>query len=698
MSQQSQSGLLPSNDILSDNLLFLRSNYGDTLADAISQLSHESLITRVGPFLIQNNRTLHTSRLADTEKEWFSAARDHAPTVKYLRIRSDDDNLSRESRIIASEIVDSHNLLFLSYCIDFPGTSSSVNEPSFVNSSRELLLIGSYSLLAFSQSVLCNSDTSSIPSTVTVVESSLAVLRYVLSSIPFSALLDKLRDSNCTFHLVLGTSSEEICENLYLYLVASIPTSLFRLKIVESAYFSEQLRLVKKWILSDEGLGHRFHLNLGSSQDELNQCLNTFSNLSSSISSRFVSELNNYIPLSSSRALVVGSGPSLDVEIDKVALLSANSNVIAAGSSLGTLLSANIRVDAVVLLERSCDVYDILFDLGPSISKLKSITLIASTTIDPRLSALFKNTLYYFRPLSTPVAIAPELAHHALPIAGPESVNAAYEAVVFMGFKEIVLFGADFAALSRKLPRSSKALGNTPRNFDLPLTGNKGKTVFSEPSLIVARDSLQAAITASKNVSVFRFGHGLPLHSIVQDPVLSIFDIQQSDCKFTPIDLWNKIYEFSAINTLDPSTLNQRYEDVLLSANALLTNLSQLSSDTSVWDGSRHLQFSSYYLEYPVYDTLSTTPDITQQHPLWSSMQAERAAKRLIRETAYYALMIVYDQSIGTLEFSDTNRLCHLSSRFTDVSRCLMAPFLKSQDLVGGLSPDSYKRLVSSTY
>ena len=53
------------------------------------------------------------------------------------------------------------------------------------------------------------------------------------------------------------------------------------------------------------------------------------------------------------------------------------------------------------------------------------------------------------------------------------------------GFKKILCIGCDFSAQKRSYPPKN-ALGDSPRDLDIPILGRNGKTVFSSATLLDA--------------------------------------------------------------------------------------------------------------------------------------------------------------------------------------------------------------------
>ncbi|MCP5372639.1 MAG: motility associated factor glycosyltransferase family protein [Hyphomicrobiales bacterium] len=140
-------------------------------------------------------------------------------------------------------------------------------------------------------------------------------------------------------------------------------------------------------------------------------------------------------------ALIVGSGPSLDRDLPLLADLAARALVFTCGSALGILLKNGIRPDFHVENENSRPLVENLRGFGQDFD-LSGIVLVASSTVDPEVSALFAERWYYHRAMLSPAAI---LAPGSTPLiyAGPMVGNAAAAAAAALGFTAVHLFGLD---------------------------------------------------------------------------------------------------------------------------------------------------------------------------------------------------------------------------------------------------------------
>ena len=98
--------------------------------------------------------------------------------------------------------------------------------------------------------------------------------------------------------------------------------------------------------------------------------------------------------------------------------------------------------------------YGDLCDLLAEGFSLDGITVVVSSTIDPRVPDLFGQAAFFHRPVAAATGLFPRDQSATMPICGPHVINAALEALLCMGSRELLLVGADFAALKRDQPRA----------------------------------------------------------------------------------------------------------------------------------------------------------------------------------------------------------------------------------------------------
>lgn len=202
---------------------------------------------------------------------------------------------------------------------------------------------------------------------------------------------------------------------------------------------------------------------------------------------------------------VVGSGPSLDHDLDHIAANADKAVVIACGTGLAALLRRGIRPDFYVELENLPQSYVFLESVLKKHS-LEGIRLIGTTTIDPRIAPLFDEVIYFLRDglASTPVfCVDPQTD---LPWVNPTVGNTGFAYGLGAGFREFYFFGLDMGAKDPKKHHSKDTpYMNGVLPFENPmqdkLPGNFGGVVYADTVFRWAHDSFEKVI-ANK-----RLGH-----------------------------------------------------------------------------------------------------------------------------------------------------------------------------------------------
>jgi hypothetical protein len=292
------------------------------------------------------------------------------------------------------------------------------------------------------------------------------------------------------------------------------------------------------------------------------------------------------------------------------------------------LLKAEIRPAAAVFLERDAGVYTDLCDLLADGYSLDGITVLASSTIDPRIPALFPQAAFFHRPVAAATGLFPHDQEATMPICGPHVINAALEAVLCLGSRKILLVGADFAAANRASPRADGALGASPRDLSVPVSGNRGRTVFSEPGLLHTGYLLNRVISATPDCKVMRLGEGSVLGA-VQSVEASDALALQFGC--APDSLTNALKELpvSSFSRADCGEfLNSLEADLYVWSQ----QLGQVVQDSQVW--SRSL-------------AESLAPYLQRLHP--DDTRERRMLSQLLCQPLFFCGMVLHDVNAGDI-------------------------------------------------
>ena len=420
--------------------------------------------------------------------------------------RTSTDSPVADPAVILSEMVNQHREVLIDHlpAIPSPAALQIAEKPPY----RNLVIFGSLMLaplLTYLQDVASSPWIS-----LTLIEDDLKQLAATLSLVDFAALVDLCKEQGIGLTLHVDDSKLNLQDRLYTQLSDDNPTLLYGWQTLRSPVRSPALIELHSWLHAPEGAAQHVIGLLGFATDEINQTQQALWNALNQKPLRVLApeRLEADTPV-----VLVASGPSLNDQLDWLREHQTTLNLVAAGSALGALLRSGIRPAAVVFLERDAGVYGDLCDLLAEGFSLDGITALVSSTIDPRVPVLFGKAAFFHRPVAAATGLFPRDQSATMPICGPHVINAALEALLCMGSRELLLVGADFAACKRDQPRAAGALGYTQREFTIPVRGNRGRTVFSEPELLHTGYLLNRVIASTPQVQVSRLGEGAVLEA-----------------------------------------------------------------------------------------------------------------------------------------------------------------------------------------
>ena len=195
--------------------------------------------------------------------------------------------------------------------------------------------------------------------------------------------------------------------------------------------------------------------------------------------------------------VLIGSGPSLDQSLSELQRIQDQCILVAAGSSIGSLLNAGIRPHFHVLLERGYQgqVRDVYRDLLNqfNLKDFGEIVGVVPTSIDPQLPELYRRTLMYARTGQSPVIAWPFLKKASLRYEGPECLSAAFSFAIHLNPEAVLMFGCDLGSVARSFSRSEAAVGHSNRDFALRVPGNLTPVVFSSSQMLLQASYMNAA-------------------------------------------------------------------------------------------------------------------------------------------------------------------------------------------------------------
>ncbi len=110
--------------------------------------------------------------------------------------------------------------------------------------------------------------------------------------------------------------------------------------------------------------------------------------------------------------------------------------------------------------------------------------LLASVTTPSKIFPLFQDVICYFRSALTPVSLFATMPNQVLNNEGPQTVNTGVAFAYSMNASAIILVGCDLGVADINKQRSQDAIGESPRQFDLSVKGNKRAEVYTNSTLL----------------------------------------------------------------------------------------------------------------------------------------------------------------------------------------------------------------------
>ncbi len=238
---------------------------------------------------------------------------------------------------------------------------------------------------------------------------------------------------------VIDNDYKQVANSTLNVLFKNYPYHFFNVSYL-THYNSDFFNNVKKEFLGKINLGFT---GLGFFDDEIIGITHTIENIQNN---RAVYRWNKPLP-DNSVAFIIGSGPSLDEDIEQIKKHKDKAIIFSAGSALSSLYANDIIPDFHMIQERIGNI-KYLEDNLPK-EYLKKIDVICLNVVEPETLALFKSAKILFRENDAGASIVPsdipKLKH-----TNPTVVNATLSFTSEIGFRNIFLFGTDMGFRNAK--------------------------------------------------------------------------------------------------------------------------------------------------------------------------------------------------------------------------------------------------------
>lgn len=256
-----------------------------------------------------------------------------------------------------------------------------------------------------------------------------------LFAVDWSALFRACDESGAAIRFLVGKSPERTMLEIEALLIRDPGKAFLDGSWALLHYPSWDLRQAR--LLLNERIAN-FFVNPSYFEDEALMLENAFGNLVDR-SFHLVDGLEH--KAIETPVFVVGSGPSLDNDLEHIVRLRDKVVVITCGSALGILLKNGIRPDFHIENENTPNLVVNLEGFRDQ-HGLDGIRFVAASTVRPEAAGMFDVRWFYSRALLSPEAIFPT-GGEPLPYTGPVVANAAASVMTALGFRSVYLFGVD---------------------------------------------------------------------------------------------------------------------------------------------------------------------------------------------------------------------------------------------------------------
>jgi hypothetical protein len=210
-------------------------------------------------------------------------------------------------------------------------------------------------------------------------------------------------------------------------------------------------------------------------------------------------------------AFVIGNGPSLDMHIEYIRQHRENAIIFSCGTAISSLFKVGIKPDFHVEMERN-SVTASWIETGTPEEFRRDVSLLCLNTIAPQVVPLFGDACLAVKPNDVGQHVVdgefPNSGLYPLLLCNPTVTNAGLSFALFMGFKEVYLFGVDLGIREDGAHHSSLSLyydlekKTQKKGFssferkagDYEIPGNFGDKVTTNPILHGTKTNMEILI------------------------------------------------------------------------------------------------------------------------------------------------------------------------------------------------------------
>lgn len=349
--------------------------------------------------------------------------------------------------------------------------------------------------------------------TLVVVEDNPEFLFHSLHAVDWVALNDECRARGGRLHLVLTRDPQNVADTLLREMRGP------EFPMIDGSYIYQhyQSPFLDKALDALRGAMPIIEANDGFFEDEqvmmAQACRNFLRN-----DFHLLTEAPTPRPLKPMPVFVVGSGPSLDRNIEDIRRNRENVILMSCGTSLRPLLEAGMVPDFHCEIENVEDIGTILEMLAEE-HDLSGIPLIAASTVRQNVLDLFDRVILFWRDTVVPTRLLAR-QEDTLAMTGPTVTNLAIRAALSMGFYEFYLFGVDLGSPDPDKHHAKGSIYNTSEDeywksgaamepFLIEQPGNMGGTIYTNRPFLLTKFFFETLFSRFPNHHFFNCSHGV---------------------------------------------------------------------------------------------------------------------------------------------------------------------------------------------
>lgn len=408
-----------------------------------------------------------------------------------------------------------------------------------------------------------------------IVDKDYSFFKLSMHLIDWSNIFDKFIQRPNSFIFLTGEKAETLAYTIinHIYAHNSIYTFYIQyLTHLSTPFFKDIVNIISN---------NMFHAinGWGFFEDEKISLQHTLTNLKNT------TRIYNQKKSMNTQVLIIGSGPSLDSDIENIKEIQDKVFIISCGTALRTLWKYDIYPDLHIEIERNLPTFNALQYIDKNY--LNKITLVGLNVLHPNVKKLFKEFYLIARDNDAGASLLKKTIY--LDFTNPTVVNAGVNLAFSLDFKEIYLLGVDNGFKNPTIHHSKNNIHSDEQVVDFKykikeidyvqdkIKGNFEDEVFTNSTFLWSKQRIENCISSFKKIGsksiVYNCSDGAFIKNTItkkfdQKDFLYKKDISKLTKNFQLIN--HKKYLIDVISELENSKIV--FEDVITKINNCLEN------------------------------------------------------------------------------------------------------------------------------